>query len=856
MSDELKKEIILQVDTGDSEKNVDNLKEKLNSVNNTQLDKPFKSFKAEIKEATNEAKKMEDQFGRNSKEFTEAAKRVADLRDRFGEFNQSIGAFNPDNKLQALVSVAKGATGAITGVTGAMQFLGVESGTATEAIARLQGLMAFSDALNSVDDIKNAFTNLGSVIQSSSAYQAVNNQLTVAASGIMKLFGVSVETTSKSFKVLKGAIAATGIGLLVVGISALIEHFDDLKEALGFTSKAQEAMNKTFEDFAKGAATARQKISEVKVGFDLAREGVISKKEALQKYNETLGDALGKVKTLDEAERMVAEKADAYIKATALKAQANALFALSAQETAKGLTASQEDQTGFLDKAKAYLANYVSYGAGVAVAVDAQQKGVEEAVNKANSTAELYQKKAEELLKNAAELGKDNKVNVNVLDVKDTSKEDEERRKRAAELLKKEREDLKKHLEDLQKIREDAERAKIGLTLNAREKELADIDNHYADQEKLVHKNEDEQVKILKDELKRKAITQQQYIDQFLAVQRAVGDTVLALQEEQGAKQLEVEKKYNKEIADFIDGYQDTAYQKSREKLIADFDEKIKVADDKQKELLEKLKDQQLGELYTNETNRKNTINAETNLVTVQTDNTAINEDLDGVKKDTPEEAVEKLQAIYDAEQAFRDAKFQEELAQLGSQEEEKALLRAKYDAANLNAAKQLSEARKAIDKAEVAAKKENIQNVSNLLGNLSALVGKQTAAGKAFAIAQTTIDTYQSAMQAYKSLSGIPYVGPILGGIAAASAIALGVAQIKKITSVQVPGGGGGGSAPTPTFTAPQIESTALNPDLNAVKDVRVTNQQDQPVKAYIVDRDLQDHQDKQQFYNNLGNV
>ena len=92
------------------------------------------------------------------------------------------------------------------------------------------------------------------------------------------------------------------------------------------------------------------------------------------------------------------------------------------------------------------------------------------------------------------------------------------------------------------------------------------------------------------------------------------------------------------------------------------------------------------------------------------------------------------------------------------------------------------------IDKLEGASKVEMVALAGNALGQLSELVGKDTVAGKAFAIAKATIDTYQSAVAAYKSLAGIPIVGPILGGIAAAAAIATGIATVKKIIAVQVP--------------------------------------------------------------------
>ncbi|RYZ56248.1 MAG: hypothetical protein EOP49_00855 [Sphingobacteriales bacterium] len=201
--------IQLDLDTSKFSEGISDANKALGDLNNTPVDKPFKNLKAQLKEATVEAQKMASQFGKNSAQFTQAAQRVANLRDEFQEFNASVEAFNPDNKLQGLASLAKGAVGAVQGVAGAMAFLGVESDTAAQTMAKLQGLMAFSDALSSVDDIKVAYQNFGAVIKSTSAYQAINNGLTAAAATVQKLFTGSVDTTSVSFKGLKGAIAAT-----------------------------------------------------------------------------------------------------------------------------------------------------------------------------------------------------------------------------------------------------------------------------------------------------------------------------------------------------------------------------------------------------------------------------------------------------------------------------------------------------------------------------------------------------------------------------------------------------------------------------------------------------------------------
>lgn len=80
------------------------------------------------------------------------------------------------------------------------------------------------------------------------------------------------------------------------------------------------------------------------------------------------------------------------------------------------------------------------------------------------------------------------------------------------------------------------------------------------------------------------------------------------------------------------------------------------------------------------------------------------------------------------------------------------------------------------------------VKLASDAFGSLASIFGEESKAGKAAAIAQTTIDTYQSAVSAFKSLSGIPIVGPALGGIASAAAITAGFKAVKQITAIKTP--------------------------------------------------------------------
>ena len=85
----------------------------------------------------------------------------------------------------------------------------------------------------------------------------------------------------------------------------------------------------------------------------------------------------------------------------------------------------------------------------------------------------------------------------------------------------------------------------------------------------------------------------------------------------------------------------------------------------------------------------------------------------------------------------------------------------------------------------------EQVMGVSNAMADMAAIAntfGKRGAkAAKAFAIAQATIDMYASAVAAYKATAGIAVVGPFLAPIAAAGAIASGLANIQAIRSQNV---------------------------------------------------------------------
>lgn len=138
----------------------------------------------------------------------------------------------------------------------------------------------------------------------------------------------------------------------------------------------------------------------------------------------------------------------------------------------------------------------------------------------------------------------------------------------------------------------------------------------------------------------------------------------------------------------------------------------------------------------------------------------------------------------------------------------------------------------------------EKLGLISDGFNNLAKILGEESAAGKAAAIAAATISTFQGAISSYTSLSGIPVVGPVLGALAAGAAVASGVANIKKIAQTKTPGPSV--SAPTPSAAqapslppAPPAFNVVGQSDTNQLADA-IGMQEQQPIQAFVVSSEV----------------
>lgn len=152
---------------------------------------------------------------------------------------------------------------------------------------------------------------------------------------------------------------------------------------------------------------------------------------------------------------------------------------------------------------------------------------------------------------------------------------------------------------------------------------------------------------------------------------------------------------------------------------------------------------------------------------------------------------------------------------------------------------------------------KDKYNYMGSLMSSAAKLAGENSAIGKALAVANTTISTYQSAQQAYASqFLPVPDItSPARGALAAAAAVASGLANIKAILSVKTDGKSTSmpavgatmmTAAPAVIQQVPVMRSlTGASEDerLNAIAD-NTGQTASRPIKAYVVQSEMEGEQ------------
>jgi hypothetical protein len=170
-----------------------------------QSEKSVKSIKTQLKEANLELIDAQKNFGNYSQQALDAAKKVAILRDNINEARETSDLFDPGKKFQAFSGVLQTTAAGYAGLQGAIGLFGTESKELERQLLKVQSALALSQGLSSIADGAKSFQRLGTIIKT----QVVT-----------------------AFSTLRGAIIATGIGALAIGIALIAANFEKVKQVV------------------------------------------------------------------------------------------------------------------------------------------------------------------------------------------------------------------------------------------------------------------------------------------------------------------------------------------------------------------------------------------------------------------------------------------------------------------------------------------------------------------------------------------------------------------------------------------------------------------------------------------------
>ena len=257
--------------------------------------------------------------------------------------------------------------------------------------------------------------------------------------------------------------------------------------------------------------------------------------------------------------------------------------------------------------------------------------------------------------------------------------------------------------------------------------------------------------------------------------------------EEAARQEAEVKSKYAKEAADFIE-------QQNLKLIKSDDDrakETLRIANQKEIDRINALKisEEQRTQLLLNQQTifqgELDKLNASADEKERQRKLKEIDTliEIEGIK----EAKTEEQRAIQTENiKKFLKQKMDLELSALNLTADERALIEAKYAKQIETIDKTITDTKTANAEKQTQAEIQKMAAISDTLGSLGELLGKDTEAGKAAAVAQATINTYKGITEIIAAKSVLPEpAGSIAKGIQIAAVLATGLKSVSTIKGV-----------------------------------------------------------------------
>jgi hypothetical protein len=760
------------------------------------LDVDVKPLKLQLREATQELQKAQQQFGAFSQEAINASQKVAAIKDAMEDAAESAKLFDPGSRFQAITTLASQAAAGVSAFQGAMALVGTESKEVEKTLLKVQGAMALSQGLSELKDVSKSFNQLRI-----SATQAVSSFAssaaiagTRAAGAVMKTLGIAVNTSSTSFKVLRGAIISTGIGALVVAIgyavNALMDWYDSTKKQEAATKNLKTADEQLADQIEETNAKIEDRISQLE--FSRNKEVILAKArgaslEEIRKiedkyYNESLTTLEGSYQ----------DKQKAY------------LGFLEQELIRQGLGQEQISMVlnNYYNKNLVDLNTYYNL------------MGEE-----ARKQYDLLKKDLEGSEKGKFELNREYSILEANRKLEDFNKSKEQTNK-----------NNQKSNEQAQKLAE-ARREVDNIIYEGRKSQKDRFEQEIMDIEK---KYEEDKKKIAEAKLKDKT----KEAEAYALIEKQKTTAIRKVEEEREKERKDKERQQLEQARAFQEELNNIQYETSIIGIKNQYDLELR-------ELNKSYKDKQ-NAIMQNETYTY--IQKFILIASLEKQFQAQKKEIDNAEelRQMEKRATELNEIITneDAKISVRQAALDKEAEMYEEMHKKKKITDDEYKAFS----KDIAKSQKEIDDAKLEQQLAYLDAVSQGFSMLADISAEGTAEWKAMQIAATIINTYAAIAGQLRASTQGP--GAAIPGYAIAQAIATGVfglLQVKKIMETKIPGkdggggggqngigGAGGGGSVAAGLIAPNVNATGVN-------QLRDLNQQaGKPIRAFVVENEM----------------
>lgn len=608
-----------------------------------------------------------------------------------------------------------------------------------------------SGPIQGVDDgLKNVNKDLDGVNQKLKETESAINKVEFASTGLGKAWGT-----------FKSVFSTVGWTVLISFLVSAVYKLIDWAKAAIKAADAQRELNREINK-----STASLSSSKLSAFYELAEaykqvgDAAKSKEEFLKTYRDEIDKTGLAIDNLNQADEAFINNTERYVQAIIARAKVDAYKEQITKKTKETLEENLElerklnsGEAGQLNKTQLF---------SLSAAEPTQYAKLSEEYKKANIQAVKEQIESND--KALDDFVKDAVVRIGNLKLQF---EDLWKKEKKPETGSGSKVEVKSETDPLADYKAFLEASEKEL-LDSLDRQLAELDDKYRDALSIASERGDELLTIEQAYLKEKS----DILNKYYSDKNALDAQNASKEAQEEAKRKEaISKQYQDQLSSIIELYDNEAKQiESRSTNFYHFDPfgfKWQKRSDVEAEFNANI--QIIDDLYKNAVNR---LNAEKNQLNIELAD--------------PETDISRTADIL-----ARQLKIEEELREASRERD-------------LKAEEIAAQKKQKIWQAYTATVQAGEQMFAGLADASAAIWGEESKASKGFMAAQAVFSALNAANGAYSAMASIPFVGPVLGAIAAASALASGYANVRMIYKTDESGKNINTSTPNTVQTAP----------------------------------------------------